>query len=147
MWFWFRWRRRSSVYSQPWCLCSAARASSHCGATNRLGWIPWPSPGPTPSAGTPPRPCCWRCAPQRSQTRWQLSGIWWCRSGHQTTANTRRCSGTWPRSSGTFTWIVCCPEVTGWAGDTSQPCTPCLLTVSLPNFFSSVTVAKIKIIS
>lgn len=131
MWFWQRWPRHSGAYLQPWCWCSAVPASSRCGATNRLGWILWRSPRPTPSAGAPPRPYCWRCGPPGSRTRCPPSGIWWCPSGHRTTANTRRCSGTWPRSSGTCIWTVCCPEATGWAGDTSRPCTPCLLTVSL----------------
>lgn len=125
-----RWSQCSWTYLWPQCLCWAVCVPCRCRARSRVRWTPWPRTGPTRSAGTPPRSCCWRCAPRGSLTRWPPSGTWWCSSGLQTTANTRRCTGTWPGSSGTSMWTACCPGVTAWDGDTSPRCTLSSPTVS-----------------
>lgn len=126
-----RWPRCSWTCLQSRCWCWAACAPPRCRARSRATWTPWRPTDRTRSAGTPHRLCCSRCAPRGSLTRCPPSGTWWCHWGHQRTANTRRCSGTWPGSSGTFIWTAWCHGVTAWGGDTSPLFTPSLLTVSV----------------
>lgn len=125
-----RWSRFSLTWPRPQCLFWPSCQRCRCGATSRRRWTRWRPTGPTRSAGTPLRLCCWRCALRGLPTRCPPSGTWWGPSGPRRTGNTRRCSGTWPGSFGRSTWNAWCPGATAWGGGMSPLCTPWSLTVS-----------------